>query len=730
MSIRYNEAAKSFLLTSKDTTYVIGIFDDDQYVCHLYYGKKLPDEEVNYLYGPLEKMRPSILNRERARFMDVVPLEYPTHGVGDYREHCLEVETVDGYHTCDLHYVSHTIYAGKPALPDMPATFDHDDVCTTLELRCRDHVLNLGIVLIYTTFENLDVITRTVRVENHAEQPIYLKRVFSAALDFDHQNFDVLTLHGGWARECNPTRVPVFVGKHVSGNARGETSAQDSPLLAILDPDTNDDQGEVFAMNFVYSGNFYACAEGHQYGGTRAVMGINPQNFTWKLEPGDSFTAPEVVMVHSDEGLGKMTRTFHDLYRKHLIRGKYIDKKRPILINNWEATYFDFSTEKLLSIAREAAKNGIEMLVMDDGWFGARNNDDRGLGDWVVNEEKLPGGLGYLVDEVNKLGMKFGIWIEPEMVNANSDLFRAHPDWAIQIPGRRMSEYRQQLILDWSRKEVRDYVYGMIHKVLSSANIEYVKWDMNRTMTEIGGADLPADRQQELSHRYVLGVYDIMNRLTTDFPNILLENCSSGGSRFDAGMLYYSPQIWTSDDTDAIERLGIQYGTSLCYPLSTMGAHVSAVPNHQTGRVVPFETRGYVALSGTFGYELDVTRIPEEDRAMIPEQVAMYHKYNDLIREGDLYRSGSVYTHPDYDCWTVVAKDKSEALLTYIQVHAKPGFIGSTRKIHFKGLCPETMYRDEESGVVASGAAWMNGGYWMDNVPGDFVGKLVHLVKA
>ena len=730
MSIVYNESAKSFKLTAKDTSYVIGIFDDDQFVCHLYYGDKLPDEDVNYLYGPVYQMRPSVLNRERARVMDWVPFEYPTQGIGDYREHCLEVETLDGHHTCDLHYVSHKIYAGKPALPDMPATFDNGDVCTTLELVCEDRTLQLEITLIYTTFETLDVITRTVRVKNNADRPIYLKRVLSASLDFDHQNLETLTLHGGWARECNPTRLPVVPGKLVTGNARGETSAQDSPLLALMDPGTDDDHGEVFAMNFVYSGNFYGCAEGHQFGGTRAVMGINPQNFTWKLVPGDSFTAPEVVMVHSNEGLGKMTRTFHDLYRNHLIRGKYKDRKRPILINNWEATYFDFNTEKLLDIAREAAKNGIEMLVMDDGWFGTRNNDDRGLGDWWVNEEKLPGGLKYLVDEVNKLGLKFGIWIEPEMVNANSDLFRAHPDWAIQTPGRPLSEFREQLVLDWSRKEVRDYIYDMIHKVLSSANIEYVKWDMNRTMTELGSVGLPADQQQELCHRYVLGVYDIMNRLTTDFPNILLENCSSGGSRFDAGMLYYSPQIWTSDDSDAIERLGIQYGTSLCYPLSTMGAHISAVPNHQTGRITPFETRGYVALSGTFGYELDVTKIPEEDRAMIPKQVAMYHKYNDLVREGDLYRMGSVYTHPEYDSWMVVAKDKSEALVTYIQVRAKPGFVGSVRKLKLKGLDPQTMYRDEETGVVASGTAWMSGGYWIENMSGDYVGKLIHLIKA
>lgn len=727
MSITYHEASKSFKLNAGDTTYVISIYDTDQFIAHLYYGKTLPDEEINYLLGIHTHWKPSYL-KERGLIIDSVNFEYPTQGIGDFREHCLEVLDQNGSTSCSLQYQSHKIYKGKPKLEDLPATFGEEDECETLEIVGIDKVLNLKITLIYTAFEKISAITRSTKIENLADTSIKLTRALSACLDLDTDKYDVVHLHGSWAMECNITRTPVFAGKQTISSARGETSAQDSPFVAVVDKNVTEETGDVYAMNFVYSGNFLATVEGTQYARTRMVMGINPQNFTWLLESGESFQTPEVVMVYSDEGMGKMTRTFHDLYRNHLIRGRYKDQKRPILINNWEATYFDFDTEKLLSIAREAKKQGIEMLVMDDGWFGSRNNDDMGLGDWVVNEEKLQGGLKHLVDEVNKIGLKFGIWVEPEMVNPDSDLYRAHPDWVIHTQNRPLTLMRNQLMLDWSRKEVRDHVYAQIKEVLASANIEYVKWDMNRQMTEIGNAVLPPDRKQELCHRYVLGVYDIMNRLTTDFPQILLENCSSGGGRFDAGMLYYSPQIWTSDDTDAIERLKIQHGTALCYPLSSMGAHVSDVPNHQTGRSVSFETRGYVALAGTFGYELDVTKISQEERDMIPKQVEMYHKYNDLIREGDYYRMGNMFEDNNFDCWMVVSKDKKEALVTYIQVMAKPGRVGVLRKICFRGLCPNTFYQIEGTDTVASGAALMNGGYWFENMPNDYQGKLVHLI--
>ncbi|CAG9710722.1 putative alpha-galactosidase [Clostridium neonatale] len=547
-------------------------------------------------------------------------------------------------------------------------------------------------------------------------------------IDFDGLNYDMISLHGSWARERHILRQKVTYGTQTVSSVRGESSHQDNPFIALLDSSATQDFGEVYGFNFVYSGNFLAQVEGCQFDTTRVLMGINPSDFEWKLEPNEEFVAPEVVMVYSDEGIGKMTRTFHNLYRNHLIRGKFKDKERPILINNWEATYFDFDTDKLLSIAREAANVGIEMLVMDDGWFGHRNADNSSLGDWIVNENKIKGGLKYLVDEVNKLGLEFGIWFEPEMISPDSDLYREHPDWCIHIDGRTPALCREQYVLDLTRKEVVDYIYESIKKVLSSANITYVKWDMNRQITDLGSSVIGKEQHGEILHRYVLAVYDMMNRLTTDFPNILLENCSGGGARFDPGMLYYSPQIWCSDDTDAIERLKIQEGTAMVYPLSAMGSHVSDCPNHTVGRTTPFETRGYVALSGTFGYELDITKISEEDRNMIPKQVAMYHKYNDLVREGDYYRIDNFSENNNFDSWAVVSKNKDEALITCIQVLGRPNY--HSRRIKLKGLDENSMYRNEETNEIYSGGVLMNGGINLTDLYGDYAGKLIHLIKC
>jgi alpha-galactosidase len=459
----------------------------------------------------------------------------------------------------------------------------------------------------------------------------------------------------------------------------------------------------------------------------RAVIGINPQNFTWVLEPGESFQSPEALLSFSEEGLGGMSRTLHDLYRKHLIRSPYVSKKRPVLINNWEATYFDFDTDKLLGICKEAAKAGIEMFVLDDGWFGKRNDDNTSLGDWFTNEGKLPGGLSRLASEVNALGMKFGLWFEPEMISPESELYKAHPDWCLHIPGRSRTLARNQLVLDYSRKEVRDHIYSMIKEVLSSANIEYVKWDMNRYLTEVGNAIFAKDKQQEISHRYVLGVYELMERLVGDFPNLLLENCSGGGARFDPGMLFYSPQIWTSDNVDPIERLKIQSGTSLAYPPSAMGAHVGDVPCHSNARISPISTRGNVALFGTFGFELDLTKIPKEDLEQVPALIAQYHKFNDLARDGDLYRIGSIFTDNTWDAWMFVSKDKSEALLEYVQVLASTNT--PSRRIKLKGLKEGNWYKSDETGMVLSAETLMHDGLDMF-IKGDFSSKVIHFAKA
>ena len=627
-----------------------------------------------------------------------------------------------------MNYVSHKVLSGKQSLVGLPASFGTEKECSTLEITCEDSVTGLQAVLSYTVFEDVDVITRSVKVINTGKAFLHLTKVYSACLDMDNKDFEAVTLHGSWARERHIQSVPVSHGKLSVESTRGESSHQDHPFMAIKTRGTDQEHGEVYAMNFVYSGNFKVMAQNDQFDQIRMVMGIHPDGFKWKLEPGEEFQAPEVVMVYSDEGLGKMTRTFHDFYRNHLIRGEYRNKKRPILINNWEATYFDFNTEKLIAIAKQASELGIEMLVMDDGWFGNRFDDNGALGDWVVNEEKLPGGLKYLVDEVNKLGMKFGIWFEPEMISPDSELYKAHPDWAISIPGRVATRSRNQYVLDLSRRDVLDYTYESIAGILRSANIEYVKWDMNRQLTDLGSAKLPADRMGELYHRYVLGMYELQGRLMEEFPHLLLENCSGGGARFDPGMLYFSPQIWCSDDTDAVERLRIQEGTAMIYPLSAMGAHVSDCPNHTVGRVTPFETRGYVALAGTFGYELDVTKIPVEDREMIPEQVAMYHKYNDLVREGDYYRIASYSENHYYDCYGVVSKDKKEALYTYVQVMNRANY--HSRKLCLKGLDSEKKYVIEGEEGIYTGDVLMKAGYLVHNLWGDFKGRLIHIVEA
>lgn len=736
MKIEYLRDENLFRLTSGDMEYVIGIADE-KYVGHVYFGKRMGDGRCGYLMRTKEApFVPSVNPREKGSFTDTFPAEYSTWGMGDYRDSCLTVRNEGGFRGCELHYEGYGILEGKPPLPGMPSTFCRDKEAgggATLELYCRDQVLGLKVILRYSIFEDSEAVIRSAVLVNEGEETLYLERALSACMDMDMEEGDLLTLGGSWARERHMVRRPLVFGKQMVSSFRGESGHQDHPFLAVMGRDAGQDRGEVYAMHFVYSGNFLAEAQVSQFGSVRLLMGINPEGFEWVLKPGETFAIPEVVWVYSDEGLGKMTHIFHDLYRGHLIRSPYLHKKRPILINNWEATYFDFNTEKLLEIAREAGRRGIEMLVMDDGWFGQRNTDEGSLGDWKVNEKKLPGGLSYLAEQVNKLGMEFGIWFEPEMVSPDSELYRAHPDWAIQIPGREPVQSRAQYVLDLSRPEVVDYVYESVAQILRSAPISYVKWDMNRQMSDIGSAYLGREHQGELFHRYILGVYELQERLTREFPGLLLENCASGGARFDPGMLYYSPQIWCSDDTDAVERLAIQEGTALLYPLSAMGAHVSACPNHIVGRVTPFRTRGHVAMAGTFGYELDITRLPDEEKWLIEEQVKQYHRFQPLVREGDYYRIASWGENHRYDCWQVVSKDKKEALVTYVQVLAEPNW--HSRKILLKGLDPEAEYCIEEVGQTTAGqgfkgALLMYGGLLMPRMEGDFMSIMLYLTQV
>ena len=741
MGILYLEKERLFQLDTPNTTYLMGVVGEEGFLGHVYYGKRIKD-----VHGALALMRiyespftPDTNARDRLSFLDCFPTEYSTHGVGDYRESSIRVTTKGGYNAVSLTYVSHEIYKGKRELAGLPATFGDAEAVTTLAIVCEDKAIGLTAVLEYSVFEQIDAIARSVRILNDSKGDMVLHKVMSGCLDMDNRDFEVLTLHGSWARERHMERKQLGHGKFMVSSLRGEGGHQEHQFMALLEKNATQKNGDVYGFQLVYSGNFRMLAEVNQFDSVRVMAGIEPEGFQWVLKPGSSFQSPEMICVYSGEGLGGMTRSFHDLYRNHLIRSPYKNKKRPILINNWEATYFDFDEKKLLDIAKEASALGIEMLVMDDGWFGNRFDDNRALGDWQVNEEKLKGGLKKLVDGVNALGMKFGIWFEPEMVSPESKLYREHPDWAIAIPGRVPGLARNQYVLDISRKEVRDYILEMLFKVLHSANISYVKWDMNRPLSDLGSASLQAENQGELYHRYVLGMYEMQERLLQEFPDLLLENCSGGGARFDPGMLYYSPQIWCSDDTDAIERLQIQEGTALIYPLSAMGAHVSVCPNHTVGRNTPFETRGYVALAGTFGYELDITKLTDEDKAMVKLQTAMYHRFNDLVRDGDYYRIASYRENHLYDCFQVVSKDKKRSLVFYVQVLNEAN--KKSRVLRLQGLeetltykakaldmnvtTPEEMVKDLHKDF--SGELLMHAGLNFERMWGDFRAKVIVL---
>lgn len=728
MSITYDPKQRTFKLDTDNTSYMIAITEEG-YLGHLYYGQRLQSNAAYYLLRTEEApYTPSKNEREKLSFLDAFPLEYSSGGIGDFRESCINIRNASGCMASEFFYESHVIKNGKGKLTGLPATFGKPEEVMTLEITCNDPILDIRLILSYSVFAKCDVITRSVKVINKSCEDVKLEKIYSACLDMDNADFEYLTLHGAWGRERHIQRNKIVYGKQLVSSARGESSHQEHPFIALLTPGTNQVQGEVYAMHFVYSGNFIGQVELTQFDSVRMVMGINKEEFCWNLPSGASFQAPEVVLTYSNAGLGKMTRTLHDFYRNHLIRSPYVKQKRPILLNNWEATYYDFDSDKLLEIAKTAKQSGIEMLVMDDGWFAKRSSDQCSLGDWYVNEAKLKGGLNYLVEEVNKIGLAFGIWFEPEMVSPDSDLYRQHPDWAIHIAGRKATQSRQQYVLDLANPEVIDYVYESVAKILRSANISYVKWDMNRLLSDLGSAYLAKDAQQELFHRYVLGVYELQERLLQEFPHLLLENCSSGGARFDLGMLYYSPQIWCSDDTDAIERLLIQEGTALIYPLSTIGAHVSICPNHEVGRTTPLLTRGHVALAGTFGYELDITKLSLAEREVIKQQTTEYHAYSDLIRTGDYYRIASFSENHLYDCYMVVSKDKEEALLTYVQVRGVPNI--KSRKLKLQGLDENATYYLAGTNEYYKGEILVKAGFLFKDFWGDAVSRLYYFRKV
>ena len=717
--IGYQAEDQLFTLHTRSTSYQF-LVDPSGYLLHTYYGPRVDGGSFAYRLRQADRAfspNPSQVGHGRTFSLDTQPQEYPSCGVGDFRIPVLEVENADGSRAADLRYKSHVIRPGKYALPGLPAFFADEADAQTLELTLEDPFTGLRAVLYYGVIESRDMITRAVRIENGGSAPVALTRVMSLCLDMDQAEMDLITFDGRHAGERFPTRRRLAPGVQQVGSSRGATSHQHNNFVMLCAPDAGETHGWCLGAALVYSGNFEASVERAQFDTARLTLGISPSQFRFTLAPGESFTAPEAAMVFSREGFSGMTHQFHRAIRENLCRGEWAHRRRPVLLNTWEAAYFDFDSEKLLQIARCAAEAGVELLVMDDGWFGVRNDDQGGLGDWCVNEQKLPGGLAPLVRAVNELGMDFGLWIEPEMVSEDSRLFAEHPDWALRIPGRPATRGRSQLVLDFSRPEVWQHVYAQIKEVLSSANITYVKWDMNRSLTDIWSAALPADRQGEVAHRFVLGVYAMLEQLRADFPHILLEGCCGGGGRFDCGMLYYTPQIWASDNTDAMDRLLIQYGTSFCYPVSTMGAHVSAVPNEQTGRSTGLDTRAAVAMAGTFGYELDPRALSGAERQQMRRQIRRFQRLYDLIQTGDYDRLTDPFLPGPFTAWQHTAPDSSAALVTVVTGMARAN--APFTSVYPRGLVPDALYAVNGEGATR-GDVLMYGGLPLPHTGGDY----------
>ena len=718
MGIIFNKENRLFHIKSKKTSYVMRVLETGHLI-NLYWGRKINSNKIDYVV----KKRPcgsflADLDNVDALHLEIIPQEYPSYGNPDLRSPAVQIKLANGTTVTDFRYYSHEIYNGKKALQGLPATYvENEDEAETLEITLKDELAGLRVILSYTVFKNYDVITRSCKIVNDSKEEVDVLRALSANVDFRHSDFDLIQLSGSWARERHIIRTPLRNGGQCVESRRGASSHAQNPFIALVSKDTTEDKGEVYGFNLVYSGNFLANVEVDMHSNARAQIGINPFDFTWNLEAGDEFQTPEAVMVYSPNGLTGMSHIYHDLYRERLCRGTHRDKERPILINNWEATYFDFNNEKIKDIAKESSNLGIELFVLDDGWFGERNNDDCSLGDWFVNEEKLKGGLSSLVKDINEMGMQFGLWFEPEMISPKSKLYEEHPDWCIHIEGRVRSEARKQLILDLSREEVCDAVIEMLTNVLKSAPISYVKWDMNRNMTEIGSPAWPAKKQKEVAHRYMLGLYKILENITTNFPNILFESCSGGGGRFDGGMLYYMPQTWTSDDTDAIERLKIQEGTSLVYPVSTMGSHVSAVPNHQVHRITPLHTRGVVAMAGSFGYELDITKMTDEEKEEVKSQVKFYKNIRKTIQFGDLYRLKSAFDSNEA-AWMNISKDGNNLVVSYVKKYAEANVL--PKRLKLKALDENSLYEISETGEVFGGDELMYIGLEIGELNGDY----------
>lgn len=725
MGIVYSKADRTFTIQTKNTTYQMQV-DRYGFLLHLYYGKKT-DTCMDYLLTYYDRGfsgNPYDAGEDRTYSMDTLPQEFPCYGNGDFRSTAFAVENADGSMSCDLRYKSHTIRDGKYNLEGLPAVYASDKEAQTLEILMEDPVTGVKVVLLYGVLPAQDIITRSVSVKNESSGKIYLNKIESASLDFLYGDYELLTFYGRHAMERNVQRVPVVHGTQKIGSVRGTSSHQYNPMMILAEKETTEDKGNCYAMSFVYSGCFQGEVLKDQLNQTRMMLGLQEEAFRYPLETGEMFQAPEVILSYSSEGMNRLSQNLHHCIRQHICRGKYKEEIRPILINSWEAAYFDFTGDTIYELAKAAKEVNIDMLVMDDGWFGKRDDDNSGLGDWFVNEKKLGGTLGNLIKRINDLGVKFGIWIEPEMVSEDSDLYRKHPDWALTVPGRNPVRSRNQLVLDFSRKEVVDEIYDQICKVLDQGNIEYVKWDMNRSLMDV--FSVMTKDQGRVMYDYVLGLYDFLDRMVNRYPDLLIEGCSGGGGRFDAGMLYYTPQIWCSDNSDAIDRLRIQYGTSFGYPVSAMGAHVSAVPNHQTGRITPLHTRGVVAMSGTFGYELDLLKLTEEEKDEVRSQIGEFRKYAPLIQNGRYYRLTDPFKS-EICAWEIVGNSQEEVLLNVVmeEIHGNM----TVNYVQLRGLDESALYKEQTTGRIYSGAALMHGGMPLPAEFGEYRAYQYHFVR-
>ena len=695
MAIRFHQTSKEFHLYNEKISYIIKILENGQ-LGHVYYGKRITDrEDFGYLVEYVSRDMAPYPFEGRSNFsLEHLKQEYPAFGSGDTRYPAFELESGDGSRVVDFKYQSHEIYAGKKGIEGLPSVYvENENEADTLEVVLEDAFLKTRIILSYSIFSDRPVITRHAKFACEKEDGITLLNCMSGCLDLPDMEYEMVELAGAWGRERYPQTRKLGYGTQAVYSMRGCSSHQFNPFLMLKRSNTDEHQGEAIGCSLIYSGDFLAQVEVDNFDVTRVVMGIHPNEFRWEMAKGESFQTPEMVMVYSDRGMNQMSRTFHDLYRTRLARGVWRDKARPILINNWEATYFDFNEEKILRIAEKAKEIGVELFVLDDGWFGKRNKDNASLGDWYPNLNKLPGGITGLARKIEEMGMKFGLWFEPEMTNKDSALFRAHPDWLLADIRRNYCHSRNQYVLDFSKSEVVDYIYGQMRKILTEAPVSYIKWDMNRAFSEVFSNGNDRAYQGKVRHNYILGVYSLYERLIQEFPDVLFESCASGGARFDPGMLHYAPQAWTSDDTDAVERIKIQYGTSYVYPLSSMGSHVSASPNHQIFRSTSLETRGNVAYFGTFGYELDITKLTEKELEQMKEQITFMKQHRDLIQKGEFYRLESPFKG-NQAAWEVVAKDGSEGLMAYFRV--RQPIQGKLERIYFSGLEETKAYEVRE----------------------------------